>query len=318
MMSVMKLSSDHVRWLSLIRYQAITAVELSRRPMPVAMLAVNGLHDAVEAMLGLAAEHRGIPLRNRADFLQIFEAVAGEVPEIAHHRSPLKALNDGRVGYKHSGNVLDRMTIERHRVNVMNFLVEASQHTLGQAFEIVNMTGFIADSEARGLVEQAEVLWSAGRSLEALAVLRMAFRRLVRDYEERKAWSPGRSLFTTEPQMRPMRLHGDPQDDHIHTWLEALDERVKLLALGVDLTRYAYFEAHTPLVRYNLGTGSPQEYEPIEGAPDPTDDVFQRCHRFVIDTALSLAEADFDFDAWSMIKAARQAAVDAASGETTS
>jgi hypothetical protein len=96
----MTLTQPHVEWLSLIRYQAITAVEQSRLPMPLAMLSINGFHDAVEAMLGLVAEHRQVAVKNKGDFAQLFDGVAVDVaPVLDHHRARLIALNNARVGF---------------------------------------------------------------------------------------------------------------------------------------------------------------------------------------------------------------------------
>jgi hypothetical protein len=46
------------------------------------------------------------------------------VPSVTHHRTAMIALNSARVGYKHHGNVLDAMSIERHRASAQNFLTD--------------------------------------------------------------------------------------------------------------------------------------------------------------------------------------------------
>ena len=51
----MKLTPGQIEWLALSRYQATTANEQSRKVIPLAMLAINTLHDAAESMLGQAA-----------------------------------------------------------------------------------------------------------------------------------------------------------------------------------------------------------------------------------------------------------------------
>jgi hypothetical protein len=86
------LSPSHTRWIALIRYQANTAVEQSRQPVPLSMLAINGLHDAVEALLGLVAEHRELTVKGK-DFDKLFDAVRDDVPAVAHHRTAMIALN---------------------------------------------------------------------------------------------------------------------------------------------------------------------------------------------------------------------------------
>lgn len=310
----MTLARPHVEWLSLIRYQATVAVEQSRQPMPLAMLSINGLHDAVEAMLGLVAEHRQIAVRNKSDFVQLFDAVAAAIaPSLDPHRARLNALNNARVGFKHHGNVLDGMTIERHCVNAMDFLADAAAVALGVDFEAVSLTGLVRDDAARAFVEAAETCWAEGDGEAALGQLRLAFDQLIKDYEQRKLWHQGNSLFRTEPLSRPTALFGFVKDkvaEYFMKWLDALNQRVKILSLGIDVKRFAYFDAHVPVATHFFD--GKIVLHARDGAPMITESIYRRCHRFVIDTALQLGVEDYDFDAWAT-RRARKAALNAAS-----
>ncbi|MGH3719643.1 MAG: hypothetical protein ACRDRI_12565 [Pseudonocardiaceae bacterium] len=253
----MTLSAPHVRWLSLIRYQVMAAVEQSRQPMPLAMLAINGLHDAVEAMLGLVAEHRSVAVKGR-DFVQLLDTVLGDVSAVGHHRTSLIALNNARVGFKHHGNVLDEMSVERHRVGAENFLTDITTEALGENFDAISITGFIIDKEARRRVEAAETVWAGGDGPLAMARLRLAFERLIEDYEKRKTWMPGRTLFTTRPLHPPTGhgVHDDRRMNYVEAWLDAIDKRMKLLTFGVDVRRYVYLDAHAPRASVLRGMGA--------------------------------------------------------------
>jgi hypothetical protein len=59
----------------LIRYQALSAIELSRQPPPLGGTAINELQDAVEAFLRLCVEHLRVPVSSKSEFLQVFDAV---------------------------------------------------------------------------------------------------------------------------------------------------------------------------------------------------------------------------------------------------
>ena len=48
-----------------------------------------------------------------------------------------------------------------------------------------------------------------------------------------------------------------------------------------------------------------------------TEDVFRRCYRFVIDTALTLGAEDYDFDAWAARQLLREANQSGASEAST-
>lgn len=253
----MPLSPHETEWLSLIRYQALSAIELSRQPPPLGGTAINELQDAVEAFLRLCVEHLRVPVSSKSEFLQVFDAV-DKHPSVngalGGHRAALLAVNQARVGFKHHGNVPSPATMERARVNVQAFLDEACQSVLGQRLDDVSLTAFIRDNEARRLTEAASTAWANGDANEAMLTLRRAFDRLVRDYEQRKVWHQGRSLFTTQPNFLPsnqdLRKMGLEKLTKLVDWLKALDQRTILLAFGVDLRRYAYFEAHTPVVGY--------------------------------------------------------------------
>jgi hypothetical protein len=289
----MALSPAHTSWIALIRYQATTAVEQSRQPTPLSTLAINGVQDAVEALLGLVIEHRKISVKGK-DFMQYFDAVAGSVPAIASHRNAMVSLNSARVSYKHHHNILERTSVERNRVNALNFLADLATEALGVDFDTVGLTVLIADEAASRHITAADEHWAAGDRQVALAHLRLAFDQLVDSFVERKL-----TLFDTRPRMKPTGrgLFDDKRMNYAEKWLEALDKRLKLLMLGVDVRRYLYLDAHAPAV-WGRFDGQVRITE-HHGAPPPADEVFTRCRQFVVDTALELAADDYEFDPWS-------------------
>jgi hypothetical protein len=211
------------------------------------------------------------------------------------------ALNLARVNFKHHNNETGRNTIDRHRGTAMNFLADASRIGLDQDFESISMTAFVRDGEARTHLEAASARWREGNADKAAEELRLAFDRLIRDYEQRKVKYEGTSLFRTEPPSRPSEL--DPSRStagkYLVEWLTALDERQKLLAFGVDLRAYALFDAHTPTPYYPITLdGRPPQVNFSRGPNTDTltEETFRRCYRFVLETALVLGAEDYDFD----------------------
>ena len=257
----MTLSPSHTRWIALIRYQMNIAIEQSRQAAPLSVLAINGLQDSVEAMLGLVIEHRQLAPKNEA-FIAMFEAVSADVPAVRHHRSALMTLNKARISYKHYGNVLDTMSIERNRASAQNFLTDLANEGLGEDFDTVGLTALLANETARLHVEAAEAAWADDDGMLAMGRLRMAFDQLVEDYTQRKTWSPGSSLFDTRPWAPPSNggdydLAKDSNIVHINKWLGSLDERMRLLMLGVDVRRFLYLDAHAPAVAEYFGGRAP-------------------------------------------------------------
>jgi hypothetical protein len=174
---------------------------------------------------------------------------------------------------------------------------------LDQDFESISMTAFVRDGEAREHLEAATARWGEGDADKAAERLRLAFDRLIRDYEERKVRYPGRSLFRTEPPFRPSELDDmhNKVGKSLTDWLSALDQRQKLVAFGVDLREYAFFDAHTPNAQYALTAEGPPRAIFIRGANEVTliEETFRRCHRFVLEAALVLGAEDYDFDGYS-------------------
>lgn len=296
------LQQHEVERLSLIRYQMLIARQQSNQPAPLNSLALNMMQDAVESMLSLAAEHEHVAVPNRADFLQLFDAVSKAVSAeepLSGFRPGAAAMNQARVNFKHHGNQAESNTIDRHVSNSIGLVNALSEAVFGIEIDSVSLLLFVRHDDTRNHLELTQERWNTGDSEGAMDELKLAFDSLVRDYEQRKAWHPGKSLFSTKPSFIPsgfdIRDHGKEMEKAFE-WLESLDGWVKMLALGVDMRRYAYFDAHTPSAIYTMD-GNVNLYR--RDGIAVTEIVFTRCFRFVVDTALSFAEDDFDFDAWS-------------------
>jgi hypothetical protein len=296
----------HVQWLSMVRYQTDLAVEQSHQPVPLAMIAVNGLHDAAE-MLGLVTEVQHLPPPTRkSGFLDLYKVVRDGVEGDAlnRHEKPLENLNNVRVRFKHYGVNTDEMTIERLRVTTVEFLTDAAAVGLGLDFANISMAGLIKPQEVREIVERAEQRWAAGDADEAMGDLRRAFDRAHNLYEDSKSPLGYDGIFRTRPpfgsvfgadHMAALGMHGDKGLRYVEAWLERMEKTLKLLAFGVDLRRFAYFQIHTPDISYTRTDGEGRIFL-IDGKPKATEDSFRRCHRFVIDTCLQLARDDFTWD----------------------
>lgn len=296
------LQPHHAEWLSLIRYQFDAAKAQAIQPDPLNSFAISSAHDAVEGMLSLAAEVLGADVKPRADFIAVFDAVNSRLPEgqhIAGYRSAMNALNNARVGFKHHGNRSDALTLTRHLSNASDFLRDACINALGIEFTRVSLLLFIPNDQVRTALQTSEADWRAGRPQPAFQGLRIAFDDFLQDYEARKSWSPNRSLFSTKPNFLPsgFDIRGEGEvAERTFEWLESLDFWVRILALGIDAREYAFFDAHTPRAVRAL---SGQVHFFDRPGSDLTEDVYERCRRFVVTSALDLTRDDFTFDAWS-------------------
>src|SRR6185503_6392474 len=203
------MSPSEVEWLSLLRYQLSTAVEQSRLLPPLNVLAINTLQDSVEGLLSLAGEHLRVDIRKKVDFIQLFDAVVASVNDpsiLTGFRKSMEAMNNARVSFKHHGNPPSESTIRRHVENVRNFMEDLTVEVFGKSLNSVSLLLFIRNEKVRESLEQSRSEWGSGSRQSSMELLRLGFDTLVKDFESRKVWSPGTSLFSTKPSFAP-RAH---------------------------------------------------------------------------------------------------------------
>ena len=260
------------------------------------MLAINTMQDVVEAVLYAAGERKLASLPKRPDFDKLFDGVAaalGDPAEIIGLRSAAIAMNNARVGFKHHGNQLRDETLRRHldvAVTLTNAVVESA---FDMPLERVSMLLFIRDDQARDLIERASKYEAAGDLTQALFSLRLAFDLVVWEYESRKSVDGWHSIFDTKPNFFPSTL--DLRDmgkgaEKISEWIAALDRLTRLGALGIDLQRYAYFDAVAPLARRFASRRAPM---PQVRFTDLTGEHYRASYLFVVDTAIKLGANDY-------------------------
>lgn len=292
-------SEVEIERLSLIRYQLRSAAEILKQPAPINTLAINTMQDVVESTLGAVAEHVGAEVKARSDFDKLFDAVAiklGSPSELMGLRSAAIALNNARVGFKHHGNQVRDETLRRHHDVATTLVHELVRAGFGVALDDVSMLVFVRHDGVRSFIEKAEELSRANNLTDALSYLRSALNLAVDDYAERKSLDGWRTIFDVGPRM-PSHVGQENWGwerplEEVRDWVKALDERVKLSSMGVDLSRYAYFDAVAPL-HTNMWHG---DRGPIVNVrfERPTDDHYKASYLFVVDTAIRLATSDFN------------------------
>lgn len=294
-----EITEAEIERLSLIRYQLRATGEMLKQPPPINTLAINSMQDVVESTLGAVAEHVRADVKARSDFDKLFDAVVsklGSPDELTGLRSSAIALNTARVGFKHHGNQVRDETLRRHHdvaVTLVNELVSAG---FGMELDSVSMLVFVRHDGVRAFIQKAEKLAQENRIVDALSYLRSAFNLAVDDYAQRKSLDGWRTIFDVSPRMPSHIGHENwgwerPLQE-VQGWVKALDERVKLSAMGVDLSRYAYFDSvaptHTRLLSDERG---PHVHIRFQNA---TDDHYRASYLFVVDSAVRLATGDFN------------------------
>jgi hypothetical protein len=281
-------SREEMERLALIRYQLDLALRQAEQAHPLNGFSVLGFQDAVEWFLYLAAEHVGADVGDE-NFKNLFSRVSNSMPDNRplEYRKPLLDLNHARVSLKHHGNLPEQGTIERYRATTLAFFDDATPRLFGLSFNSISLTQLIGNEEVRQHVQHAEQAWQEGNVRTTMTELRVGFDALIRDHVERRPPFSRRPVFPVQESATAREVGVRS----IIKWLEALEQQLALISLGIDLHRYAFFRSHTPGVHY-VGGGRPTA-DFVGNVEDRfNEEVFDFCRQFVIDTALQLAHAN--------------------------
>ena len=307
----MTLSPQTVQRLALIRFLYTQGVEQARRPQPFSSAALLSFHDAVEMFLLLAAENLRVTLSRGVTFEGYFGEIQRDAAVTLPARAAMRRMNNSRVNFKHHGSIPSAIDLEQFRADVTTFLTDASQMVFTVDFASVDMIDLVTQKAVLDKLREAAAQATHGDHTEALALLSEAFDGLLGDYSDRKRTASGSSPYQWWPQpgMDPgiPRVYGrdhDPQlldqterltkrTDRINRSLGDMQRAMRVLAMGLDYRRYARFEMLVPRIAH-FADGH-REVWAVPGLQVGGDE-YQFCRLFVIETAVHLAEMDFDLD----------------------
>ena len=306
------LNPQVVRRLAFIRFMYTEGLENARRAQPLGSTGLSLFHDAVEMFLLLAAEHLGVSLPKHVDFDGYFTEIAKATNMQLPARNAMRRLNNSRVNFKHHGSIPSATDLEQFRADVTTFLTDATQMVFAADFARLDMTDLVTQQGALEKLRDAEAHAGRGDHIEALALLSEAFDGLLDDYADRKRGADGSSPYMWLPRwgfsrMPLNRRDHDPKlverTDHAFTALESLQRAMRVLAMGLDYRRYARFDLLVPHIAW-FADGH-RDVRPVPGL-QVGDDEYEFCRQFVIETALHLAEMDFDLDVFSLWREHRE------------
>jgi hypothetical protein len=285
-----------VKRLAIIKYLYNVAVEQSMKPEPLGSVSVLTFHDTVELFLELAAEHldKG---KSGVNFMEYW----GLLPTLTQKES-CRQLNTARVGLKHSGVTPSKLMIEGFCATVTNFLEENTLKVFNIKFSDISLIALVRNETTRDFLQESENLLKEGKIEDALDKVALAFSVMIDDYESSKRDRFGRSPFFFGEHLHFlgsffMHIEGDLGKfvDRVKESIEALQEAVKLLSLGLDYRRYSRFRLLTPYILRTFGGYQIQRIQRgSKGIPVPED--VQFCIDFTIESALVLQGFDFSLE----------------------
>jgi tetratricopeptide (TPR) repeat protein len=155
---------------------------------------------------------------------------------------------------------------------------------------------------AQSRIRDAEAHARRGDYVEALALLSEALDDLLDDYANRKPTRYNKSAFDFAPDtplgdfdLNEIKEINDKVGQQIEALTNAAYEvnlALRVIAVGLDYRRYARFDMLVPAV---FSSGGERHVRPVPGLLVGEEE-YQFCKLFVIESALHLAELDFDLD----------------------
>jgi hypothetical protein len=299
------LNPQVVKGLAFVRFMYTQGLEQAGRPQPLATTALLSFHDAAEMFLGLAADHLGVSLTANVNFEGYFDQIQQGARIVLPGRHPMRRMNKSRVGLKHHGLFPSPTDLEQFKGDVTTFLTDATKMVFKVDFLSLDMIDLVTQPNALSLLRSAETQAGQGDHTEALALLSEAFEYLLKDYADRKQRTDESSPYTLWPRgIRTMFGQNHDREltkrlTEVEAGLERFQRAFRVLAMGVDYQRYARFELLVPFVPYFMD--GHREVRAVPGL-DVGDEEYQFCKQFVIETALHLAELDFDLDLYQVYR----------------
>jgi hypothetical protein len=262
------------------------------------------MHDAVEFFLQLASEHLNVGSA-QPNFMDYWDLLSKKLGCDLQQKESMRRLNKARVGLKHHGTFPSQLDIEAFRGNVTSFFGDNTPLVFGVRITDISLVEYVNPESSRNKLKEAEVHLESGDTLSALDKISLAFAEMIRDYETRKRDRFFRSPFYFGPDLEFLSsffigLRGESRSerglsefvDNVKKSIEAMQEAIKILALGLDYRKYSKFRQLTPRVALVLPGGHVIQRRFGEEDKPPVEEA-RFCIDFVIESALALAEFDY-------------------------
>ena len=297
-MAATDLTQYQLERLAFIRYLFKLGIQHAQDPGPQSSVAILLFHDAVELFLELASQK--LHAKPSDSFMRYFSQLDEKLqpsPPLPL-RENMRHLNDARNALKHKGLRPDRSDLEHYSNIVIRFFEEVTPRIFEVDMDSVSLVTVVRCETARKYLYAAEAAYKENRAADGSAACAEAFDELLSDYEKRHGDRWGQSPFSSEHYLRNPWFYDEKLSrveeqykksiEDLNKAVEVLQEKMRLLSLGLDYRRYVTFRQLTPEVWHVSARPSRQTDKP----PNITLEQLQFCIGFVIDTALQLQAAE--------------------------
>lgn len=296
----MNLHHTVVQRLSFAKYLYTIAVEQSHLSDIQATASLLTFHDSVEFFLQIAAEQLNAG-KGQPNFLDYWDILSpklqsAELPQ----KESMRRLNKARVALKHSGTLPARLEIEAFRASATEFFTEACRLIFDLEFFEISLIEYVSDAEVKSHLQNAMEFAKQRAFKEAAQEVAVAYEKLIDTYmsdaassHSRFAYSFGESMqFMSASQLglRGEGLHrvGDFIDATGES-IRALQDAVRILALGFNYKKYIKFRSRLPVV---MRTAMSRNYISQWMREAEIDlEYIDYCIMFVVECAIRLDES---------------------------
>lgn len=248
-----------VQRLSFAKYLYTLAVEQSRLPDIQATASLLTFHDSVEFFLQIASEHLNAG-KGQPSFLDYWDILTPKLRGVElPQKESMRRLNKARVALKHSGTLPARLEIEAFRASATEFFVEACRLVFELDFFQISLIEYVSDVEAKSHLKNAMEFAKQSKFKESAQEVAVAYEKLVNAYTSDAASSHSRFAYAFGSNMAFMSasqlgfsgegLHRVGKFvDATGESIRALQDAVRILALGLNYKKYVKFRSRLPTV----------------------------------------------------------------------
>jgi len=284
--------------LAFAKYLFSVGIEQSKSSNIQAAAAILSFHDSIEFFLQIASEHLNAGGGKREpvflEYWQILESKlnGSKIPQ----EVSMRRLHRSRNGLKHGGTIPSKLDIDEFRVLVKAFLEEACQTIFNLRFGDISLVSYVRSEAVRLDLRRAEDFANGNdydRASEALAI---SFQRLM-DESLEQVGNPfflNPLLLKVRPARLPQRSYPQSRDEvEIVDFAKGMEAAIyeirnefRLLAAGVNYSKYARFRASTPRVVSKDGDDYITQLVKFSGYIEPCSDFINFGVQFVIDCSI--------------------------------
>ena len=293
-MATTDLTPYQIERLALIRYLFKLGIQHAQESRPQSSIAILLFHDAVELFLELASQKLNVKHSDRfMDYFSRLDEKLHPGPPLPQ-REGMRRLNSGRNALKHKGLRPDRSELAHYQSIVIRFFEEATLRIFEVDMNSVSLVTVVRCESARQYLHAAEAAHRDNRTADGSAACAEAFDELISDYERQHGDQWGRSPFSfggylhdpwfSDEQLTSVEDELKRHIEKLNEVVKVLQDRMRLLSLGLDYRRYVTFRRLTPGVYHVMTTPSRR----LSNAPNITLEQLKFCISFVIDSAFQL------------------------------